>query len=110
LLVLSLRAAVEPRVSGERAPSGFHFIYLDFPAGDYLGKPLPPLAANPNAPGDPQPEAPTHLEGNVGGSASASASGRANASADASMDAELPPGQGKAKAKGKAKAGFTIGK
>lgn len=108
LLEISLRVAVEPRVSGEQAPSGFHFVYLDFPAGSYLGKPLPPLTANPKAAGDPQPEAPAHLEGDVSGSASGKA--KASASADASMDAELPPGQAKGKAKGKAKAGFTIGK
>jgi hypothetical protein len=111
-LILSMRAPVEPRVSHERAQSGFHFVYIDFPPGSYQPNDAQ-VAAAANAPVDlpeaAKPEqaavraAPTHLEGNAAASGHASAS--ASAAADASLNAELPPGMGKTKATGKAKAG-----
>jgi hypothetical protein len=35
-LVLELRANVIPRVSSERAPTGFYFVYVEFPPGNYV--------------------------------------------------------------------------
>ena len=116
-LILSMRAPVEPRVSHEQAQSGFHFVYIDFPPGNYQPNDAKVAAAT-NAPVDlpeaAKPEqaaavraAPTHLEGNAAASGQVSASTRASgsAAADASLNAELPPGMGKTKATGKAKAG-----
>jgi hypothetical protein len=109
-LVITLRADVQPQVSSEQAKSGFFFLYVDFPAGNYLGGVPAPSGAMPhptdgaaldNAPPAPTP---THVEGDVSGGASGSVSG--------SADAELPPGiaapkaKAKAKTSGKAKVGF----
>jgi hypothetical protein len=93
-LVLELRADVTPRVTTERGPSGYHFTYLDLPAGKYVdGAKLPDATANagatPGAGGPPaQPEHMTTLDGD----ADLKSTGKAKASADASMDHELPPG------------------
>jgi hypothetical protein len=115
-LILSMRAPVEPRVSHEQAQSGFHFVYIDFPPGNYQPNDAQ-VAAAANAPVDlpeaARPEqaairtAPTHLEGNAAASGQVSANARASgsAAANASLNAELPPGMGKTKATGKAKAG-----
>ncbi|MFI5309225.1 MAG: AMIN domain-containing protein, partial [Polyangiales bacterium] len=93
-LELALRAPAQPRISTERAKSGYFFVYVDFPPGDYLPKGTAPEARlPPPAPGGeppsslpPPPPAPPR---------------RASASADTSMDAELPPGVAKPKAKAK---------
>lgn len=107
VLEIELRAAVQPSISTEQAASGFHFLYVDFPAGQYLTKgpvaaasgPLPaaqPASAAPAAPSvlDDAPPAPPEPSG--------------GASARGSFDAELPPGQAAPKAKGKASAGFKL--
>jgi hypothetical protein len=108
-LVLTLRADVQPQVSTEQAKSGFFFLYVDFPAGNYLGiTPSGPPAPRPTdgTALDSAPPAPSHIEGD------ASASGGASAQGSASVDSELPPGvaapkaKAKAKASGKAKVGF----
>lgn len=93
VLELELRATVTPNVSTERAASGFHFLYIDFPPGQYLtaapskspaGDVAPPAAAAaPAAPTvlDDAPPAPPEPGGGV----------KANAS--------VKSGDGKAKAK-----------
>lgn len=98
-LEITLRTPIEPRISNERAASGFQFLYLDFPAGDYLPKTAsverqgaPPPPPHPEGPGYDDP--PSHIDGEPGPSASASTA----------MDAELPPGMAKPKGKAKAKA------
>lgn len=109
-LVITLRADVQPQVSTEQAKSGFFFLYVDFPAGNYLGMAADPTASAPRptdgAALDAAPPDPSHLEADVAASAGASAGARV----DASADAELPPGvakpKAKAKASGKAKLGF----
>jgi hypothetical protein len=115
LLVIKLRADVQPRVSSEVAPSGFNFVYFDFPAGQYLANAPPSMAAGapppqadasvlnqpPPAPSDP----PTHLDGEINTQGAVSTPSSA---ASARMNAELPPGMGKTKSK--AKAGFSVGR
>ncbi len=90
-MVLHLRVAATPQVSSEPAPSGFFFVYVDFPAGDFKPAGMSAIAPAPKeapkAEGAPpkaeaEPPAPEFLD---------------------SMDDELPPGMGKLKAKGKAK-------
>jgi hypothetical protein len=107
-LELTLRVAVQPRISSEQAKSGFYFVYIDFPPGTYVAAPAPPA---PNAPppppvtdavrldSPPSPDAPSALDENGG------------ASASTAMDGELPPGMAKPKAgaKAKTKAGFKLG-
>lgn len=98
-LVLTMRAPATPTVTSERAASGFHFLYIDFPAGSYTATPLGPDA--PPAPDEPpaakpkaqpkkasQRNAPSHLD---------------------DLDNELPPGMGKVKKPKKAKAGASAG-
>jgi hypothetical protein len=109
VLEIALRSPVQPRISSEQASSGYHFLYLDFPAGNYLPNsgahqaPPPPtqLEEGPPAPSPPAPSA----RGSVKGSA------RAGARVDTSMDHEVPPGMAKPKAKAGTKAGgsFKIG-
>jgi hypothetical protein len=112
VLVITLRDDVQPRVSSEVAPSGYNFVYFDFPAGQYLAgspsvAPAPPAQADgsvlnqpPPTPGDP-----SYLEGEVNARGAVTTPSTA---ASARMDGELPPGMGKTKAK--AKAGFSVGK
>ena len=109
ILVLTLRADVQPQVSSEQAKSGFFFLYVDVPAGNYLtAAPAPgpaPSAPPPHPDGtalDSAPPAPSALD------ASGSTSAGVNAGASASFDSESPPGiaKPKAKAKAKAKVGF----
>lgn len=110
LLVITLRADVQPRVSSEVAQSGFNFVYFDFPAGQYIASAPATPAPQPQADGSvlsqppPAPATPTVLEGEI------NAQGRVqtpSAAASARMDAELPPGMGKTKAK--ASGGFSVG-
>ena len=111
-LVLTMRAPVEPRLSHERAESGFHFVYIDFPAGSYLPVAAPPPASSPVPPPDPpaaatpQPAATREAPGHLDGNASARGAGRAavGGRASASLDAELPPGMGKPKASARGEA------
>jgi hypothetical protein len=104
-LVLSLRKPVTPSVTTERASSGFHFVYVDFPAGRYGGQSV--VGAPPPMPDEPQSsrpaaqrEPPSHLAGEV----------RARGKVDTSMDRELPPGMGEVKADGKAGSSTDKGK
>lgn len=99
VLELELRAGVQPTISTEQAPSGFHFLYIDFPAGQYLtGTPAKSPAGDVAPAAASAPAAPAHLDD------APPAPPEPKANANASIDAELPPGQ----AKGKAKAGFKL--
>lgn len=101
VLEIELRAAVQPTITTEQAPSGFHFLYIDFPAGQYMTATLAKSPAGDVAPAAANaPAAPTHLDD----APPAPPEPKAKAKANASVDAELPPGQ----AKGKAKAGFKL--
>lgn len=67
VLEIELRASVQPIISSEQAKSGFFFIYVDFPAGDYLPKGGAPVPAPPGTPAPAgkragEPEAPAHLD------------------------------------------------
>lgn len=105
-IVMTLRAGVQPRVSSEAASSGFFFVYIDFPAGNYVDVPKP---AEPKAQAAPQGAAPAKASGParpghlVEGAASAGAAAQASGSAqvEASADSERPPAI-KGKLKGKA--------
>jgi hypothetical protein len=104
VLEIELRATVQPNISTEKAPSGFHFLYIDFPAGQYMGAVATKSAAGDVAPaGAAAPAAPTHLDD---APPAPPEPGKASVKLDTSMDSELPPGQGKAKTK--AKAGFKL--
>jgi hypothetical protein len=115
-LILTLRTTIQPRVSTDQSKSGYWFVYVDFPPGNYLSGDAAPIEAPPEpesskAPtpkGDPALRAaPAHLDGE----ASAGGQAKAGASASGAVDAELPPGMGKVKADGKAKgkAGVKVG-
>lgn len=100
-LELTLRAAVQPRISSEQAKSGFFFVYIDFPPGHYVAAPAPRPSAPPPPPvtdGARLDNTPSTLD--EGGGASAGT----HLHASTAMDGELPPGMGKAKASGKGKA------
>jgi hypothetical protein len=103
-LELTLRAQVQPRISTEQAKSGFFFVYLDFPAGDYL-----PKGAAVSSSGPPTPpktdalEQPDQGADQAGAQAAVDAEGSVTATID-DGNAELPPGMAKPKAKAKAKA------
>jgi hypothetical protein len=83
VLEIELRAAAQPTISSERAQSGFHFTYIDFPKGSYLTKAAPAAgspaaaapapAAQPKVPDhfDDSPPAPPEPSGSVKGGASA---------------------------------------
>jgi hypothetical protein len=94
-LVLDMRANVQPRITSERAKSGFHFLYLDFPAGQYLGP----------------------AETKALGAASSAASDQPTRYVEAPMpkpmptakDDERPPGMGEMKAKGSASGSTSTG-
>ena len=108
-LILTLRADVQPQVSSEQAQSGFFFLYVDFPPGNYTAVNPDPSAsaarptdgaaldmappAPSTAPSPPSPPAPE-----------ASAGANASAQVSAGTDSELPPGIAKPKAKARAKA------
>ena len=101
VLELTLRSPIQPRISSETAASGYFFVYIDFPEGDFL--PAGMASAAPSAPPPPSPpttdlNAPPEPPGTV------QSTFEASGSANASGDAELPPGMGKLKAGGKAKA------
>lgn len=95
VLEIELRASVAPSLSSERAASGFHFLYVDFAAGQYLaqGASAAPVPAG-TAPA-PGPTAPSHLDDAPPAPPEPASSG---VKANASIDAETPPGQGKVKA------------
>jgi hypothetical protein len=97
VLELELRATVQPTISSERAPSGFHFLYIDFPPGQYLtATPSKSPAGDVGPAAAPAPSAPTHLDD---APPAPPEPGRSRVKANASIDTEAPPGQGKVKAK-----------
>jgi hypothetical protein len=102
-LEIELRASVQPSISSEQAASGFHFLYIDFPAGQYLAK--GPVAAAPAPTAAPAPAAgpgaPAHLDDGPPAPPEPASGG---VKANASIDTETPPGQ----VKTKAKAGFKL--
>lgn len=71
-LVLQMRADATPVLSTEvQDGTGYHFLYVDFPAGKYLtAPPIPKIIAS-GTPGETA--RPTHLEGNVEASGDATA-------------------------------------
>jgi hypothetical protein len=97
VLEITLRASVQPNLSSEQARSGFYFVYIDFPPGQYVAP----------KPADQAPPAPSAAGPADQGSSAARSSAAldANASLDASGGAAP-----KAKAKAKAKAGFSVGR
>lgn len=107
-LVLDLRTPVRPQVSAERAKTGFHFVYVDFPAGQYLDNaPAAPAAAAPAQPqtvaapaAPPTVRAPATLDGDV------KASGGAGSSAHGEVKASAGGGKASAGGKGKIKLGL----
>lgn len=106
-MVIHLRAAATPKVSSAEAPSGFFFVYVDFPAGDFKPVDMPSIMPSPTGDTAPIPEgqvdrtkkrkpfeppAPDHLE------------------VDTSMDDELPPGMGELKGSAEGEAGIKLKK
>lgn len=83
-LVLDLRASVEPIVSSERGPTGYYFLYIDLPKGQYVQSP-PPSA---EAPAPAASDAPKNLD-----APKAEAVGQASMKAKA----EAKSGQGEVK-------------
>jgi hypothetical protein len=117
-LELELRTQVSPQLSSESAKSGFYFLYVDFPPGNYLIPSAQTAPSKPSAPGQPapppappEPEAPRHLD-------ELPKKAKGSAQLDTSMDGELPPGMGATRSgasggaqggtKTKAKAGFKL--
>jgi hypothetical protein len=117
-LEITLRAAATPYVSGTTAQSGYYFVYVDFPPGQYLTAETTPAADEPPAPDEPAAAPrnrlpakstveryPTHFD-----AAAPKSKAKGGAKVDTSMDHELPPGMGEVKAGGKTsvkgKAGF----
>ncbi|MFK7987040.1 MAG: hypothetical protein AB8I08_13530 [Sandaracinaceae bacterium] len=85
-LVLHLRQAaqntVTPRVHVEAAPNGsFHYVYIDFPPGEYAAVVAPPTGVRPVGPRSGAPSGPPPAPARA-----------ADPSLDA-MDNERPPGQ-----------------
>lgn len=119
-IVLELRAAITPHVSSERGPSGYHFTYIDLPAGKFVEQSAAARAAA-EAPlvAAQSPDHMTFLDGNLDKKTKAKtkASAAASTKLDTSMDAELPPGikgsaktQPKVGTQTKAQAGGKLGK
>jgi len=54
-VVFHLRAEVTPRVSAEAAPSGYHYVYVDFAAGSYLPAEVAAPAPEPSPPAPTEP-------------------------------------------------------
>lgn len=112
-LELFLRKPAQPRISSRAAPSGYHFLYVDFPPGDYIEEDVPaaptagavPATTGPGAAtAPPAPRAAatsqaTYLPPTEGADA------KGQLGADAKSETELPPGMGKLKVKGEAKVG-----
>ncbi|MDH5673866.1 MAG: hypothetical protein OEZ06_17040 [Myxococcales bacterium] len=112
LLVLKLRAPAQPTITEGAAASGFHFIYVDFPAGNFVSGALAPMTGAPDA-APSQDADPSHLDGDVeaSGSAKAKARLRGKAKAKGKARGKAKAGGGEVKAEGKAegKAGFSFG-
>jgi hypothetical protein len=98
LLEVTLRAAVQPSISSEQARSGFYFVYIDFPPGQYVAAPAADR-------GPPPPAKVDTID------PSADASGQGADAMDASADLNASGGsKPKAKAKAKARVGFAVGR
>lgn len=110
-LVLSLRSAVEPSIRTEQASAtGYHFVYVDFPPGQYVEGAAPVAdAASPAAPGATPGARPGARPKHLAGDAANRAAPAAGASASGSASGNVSAGQGKAEAKGKAKGKLSIG-
>jgi hypothetical protein len=103
VLEIELRASVQPSISTEQAASGFHFLYVDFPAGQYLTK--GPVAAAPTPspamlPASTAPQAPSVLDE---APPAPPEPGSGGVKASGSVNTGAAP-----KAKGKASAGFKL--
>lgn len=112
-LVLDMRADVQPRITSEQAKSGFYFLYLDFPAGQYLAATeaaKPKSAASAGAAEQPTHYVPPMPSAKDDERPPGMGAMKAKGSAKASGSASTSTGDGKAKAKadGKAKAGFSL--
>ncbi|HKU41480.1 MAG TPA: AMIN domain-containing protein [Polyangiales bacterium] len=103
-LVLDMRASVEPIVSSERGPTGYYFLYIDLPKGQYVQNAPAAVEA---APPPPAPtDRPKHLDAPAPAKASASGSASATTKAEASSGKGEVKASGKAEAKGGIKLGF----
>ncbi len=100
-LVLDLRSEVAPVVSSERGPTGFYFLYIDLPKGQYV-KPAPTASEAPSAAPSPNDRT-KHLEPASSGS-SFTGEFRSEASGSGTADAS----GGEVKASGRAKSSGTI--
>jgi hypothetical protein len=98
-LVLDMRADVSPVVSSERGPTGYYFLYIDFPKGQYVQAP-PPTAEAPPSPTD----SPKHLDTTPKPTAQSQAS--VHTKAEASATQNQVKASGKAEAKGSIKLGL----
>ncbi|HKP58851.1 MAG TPA: AMIN domain-containing protein [Polyangiales bacterium] len=98
-LVLDMRADISPVVSSERGPTGYYFLYIDLPKGQYVQTP-PPAADAPPSPG----AQPKHLD-----SAPAKASVEGSASVQTKASASSSQNQVKASGKADAKGGIKLG-
>ena len=104
-LVLDLRADVSPIVSSERGPTGYYFLYIDLPKGEYVKMPVAPADAPPAPPSTT--ERARHLDSATAATAIPGES-HASASADASVSGKAKASAGSAEAKGNARAKGTI--
>ncbi len=118
LLVLDLRKEITPVVSKEGARDGYFFVYVDFPAGNYLSEGSPTGQGAEEAETSPGESKPVSV--GISGSAKGSASGKASASAKfgiskkkmKELDEEKPPPvkvNASGKAGGKARTKFKFG-
>jgi hypothetical protein len=97
-LVLDMRADVSPVVSSERGPTGYYFLYIDLPKGQYVQTP-PPAVDAPPSPTD----RPKHLDSPK---PSIQADASAHTKAEASTSQNQVKASGKAEAKGSIKLGL----
>lgn len=105
-LVLDLRADVSPVVSSERGPSGYYFLYIDLPKGEYV-KTQPPVAdAAPPLPPAAPAERARHLDP---APAAASGTGQVRGAATASGGASAGTGEAKASGRANAKGAIKLG-
>jgi hypothetical protein len=95
-LVLDMRADVSPIVSSERGPTGYYFLYIDLPKGQYVQGPPPSPIDTPPSPTD----SPKHLE---------TPKPTAENSASVQTKAEASTSKNKVKASGKAEGTVKLG-
>lgn len=122
-LELVLRSPAQPRISNQPSASGYHFLYIDFPPGDYkvpeapapppaeggdeegAGPPVADVPAPPPPPRKPAQQLNYLADDEAPPPPMASEPARGTGSVSTEYDDELPPGMGKVKVKGKAKVG-----